>query len=361
MPKVVISGYYGFHNSGDEAILFAMTQALRRIIPDLEITVLSREPEYTRREFQVYSVSRDNPWDVFQAVRQADLLISGGGGLLQDVTSPRSIIYYLGVIVMALMTRTPVFCYAQGIGPIHTGFGKKAVRLVINRVKGITVRDEDSKQELLAMGVELPTILTTADPVLGLDPSSVDRQLGRDILTSLGMGNGPLAGISVISRKGLSHYKEVMAQAADDLLAAGWQVLLVPMHNPVDIEPCREVAALMSKKPVVLDASTRYKELLSIAANLDLAVGMRLHFLIFSALFGVPLIGISYDPKVDRFLQLLGQTPDLHVSDLDYAQLSQRIKHVTENREAVSSSIYEKVNCLREQALVNASKVAKLL
>ncbi|MCL2766533.1 MAG: polysaccharide pyruvyl transferase CsaB [Peptococcaceae bacterium] len=361
MPKVVISGYYGFHNSGDEAILFAMSQALRKKIPNLEITVLSKAPEYTRQEFQVSAVSRDNPWDVYRAIKKANLLISGGGGLLQDVTSPRSIVYYLGVIVIALMTGTPVFCYAQGIGPVRTGFGRKAVRRVMNRVNEITVRDEDSKQELLAMGVRQPEILVTADPVLGLDLSTVDRQLGKDILSSLGVGDGPLAGISVISWKGSSNYNEVIAKAADDLMAAGWQVLLVPMHNPVDIKPCREVAALMKAKPVILDAGTYYKELLAIAANLDLAVGMRLHFLIFCALFGVPLIGISYDPKVDRFLQLIGQTPDLFVNDLDYYQLSQRIKYVLDNRDNISTGIGKKVDCLREQALINVTRVAELL
>ena len=361
MPKVVISGYYGFHNSGDEAILFAMSQALKNLIPDIEITVLSKAPEYTRQEFRVAAVSRDNPGAAFQAIRKADLLISGGGGLLQDITSPRSIIYYLGVMVMALMTGTPVFCYAQGIGPVRTGFARRAVSLVVNRVKWVTVRDEDSKRELAEMGVDRPPVQVTADPVLGLDPANLEGESGLRILTSLGAGSGPLAGISVIPGKGLSHYKEVLARVADDLMADGWQVLLIPMHNPVDIEPCHEVAALMNSNPLVLDAATNYKELLSIAANLDLAVGMRLHFLIFSALFGVPLVGIPYDPKVNRFLRLIGREPDFNIADLDYDRLSQQVNYVLNNRESVTNNMKERLRDLQSAALSNATQVAKLL
>jgi polysaccharide pyruvyl transferase WcaK-like protein len=88
---------------------------------------------------------------------------------------------------------------------------------------------------------------------------------------------------------------------------------------------------------------------------------MRLHFLIFSAIFHVPLIGIPYDPKVNRFLQLMGQSPDLSVYDLDYSMLSWRIKQILDNRDMVSALIGEKVDSLREKALNNAAKVAELL
>ncbi|MCG9966455.1 polysaccharide pyruvyl transferase CsaB [Pelotomaculum terephthalicicum JT] len=362
MPKVVISGYYGFHNSGDEAILHAMLQALRGVMPGLEVTVLSREPGYTTREFDVRSVSRNNPWQVFQAIKAADMLISGGGGLLQDVTSPRSIIYYLGVVAMAVLIGKPVFFYAQGIGPVHTALGRTAVRLVVNHVNAVTVRDADSKSELVSLGVKRPHVQVTADPVLGLEPLLIDVEKGRKILASLGVGGGPVAGLSVIPWKGLSRYKEVVARAADDLTAQGWQVLLIPMHNPVDIETCREVAALMrGKPPFMLGSGTKYKELLSIAANLDLAVGMRLHFLIFSAIFGVPVVGISYDPKVNRFLQSLGLPTGLSPECLEYNELSLRIKHAVRNREKISADLQERVALLRKQALKNASLAVELI
>lgn len=97
------------------------------------------------------------------------------------------------------------------------------------------------------------------------------------------------------------------------------------------------------------------------AANLDLAVGMRLHFLIFSAIFGVPVVGISYDPKVNRFLQSIGLAPGLSVENLAYDELCLSIKHVLNNREKISAGVRERVAILRKEALKNALLVAELL
>lgn len=360
MPKVVISGYYGFHNSGDEAMLHAMLVALRGAIPGLEVTVLSRDPDYTSREFGVSSVLRDNPGQVLGALREADLLISGGGGLLQDVTGPKSIVYYLGVVTMARLLGKPVFFYAQGIGPINTSMGKALVRLVANRVNYITVRDADSKEELVSLGVARPPLSVTADPVLGLEPAAIDPEKGREALASLGLGEGRLAGISVRPWKGLTDYKKVLARVADDLADEGWQVLLVPMHSPGDLAACREVAAAMKREAFLLDTGAGYKELLAITANLDLAIGMRLHFLIFSAIFEVPLVGVTYDPKVNRFLQSVGLPSGLRAEDLSYAELSARVGQVLEQRFEIKEMLKKKMEPLRQEALRNAALVAEL-
>jgi len=361
MPKVVISGYYGFHNSGDEAILHAMLLALRNEIPGLEVIVLSKDPDYTAREFGVRAIPRDKPGPVYQAIKESDLLISGGGGLLQDITGPKSIIYYLGIVSMARLLGKPVFLYAQGIGPINTAMGRTLVRLVVNRVNSVTVRDTDSKDELAGLGVTRPSLEVTADPVLGLEPSLIERRKGRDILDSLGMDGRPLVGISVRRWKGGETYKKVIARAADDLVAGGWQALLVPMHCPGDLTACGEVMAQMREKAFLLDHHTDYLSLLSLTANLDLAIGMRLHFLIFSAIFSVPVVSIPYDPKVNRFLQSVGLPPGFSAAKLDYDQLSAGIKNVIEHREQISSALKQQVAPLRAEALKNASLVAELL
>lgn len=361
MPKVVISGYYGFHNSGDEAMLYAMLMALRDAVPGLEATVLSKDPVYTAREFGVRSIPRDNPSQVLKALWKSELLISGGGGLLQDINGPKSIIYYLGVVAMAMLLGKPVLFYAQGFGPVSSALGKALVRQVANRVRVITVRDPDSRDELNALGITRPRLEVTADPVLGLDPSLIDRKKGRDILSLLGADRRPLAGISVRPWKGLDGYKAVIAKVADDLLGKGWQVLLVPMHCPGDLETCREVTARMRGKALLLEDQTDYMDVLSVTANLDLSIGMRLHFLIFSVIFGVPVVGIPYDPKVNRFLQSVGLPVGFNAEKLDYGELSAGINNVLDNRDRISAGLKGQVAPLRAEALKNASLAAELL
>ena len=148
MSKLVISGYYGFGNAGDEAMLSAMVSALRALDPTLSITVISGNPADTRRRYNVFAVHRLNLWGIARAVRQADLLVSGGGSLLQDVTSGRSIFYYLGVLQLACLLGCPIMLYAQGIGPIRSSVARSVMRHIGNRIVAGTVRDAGSLAEL---------------------------------------------------------------------------------------------------------------------------------------------------------------------------------------------------------------------
>ena len=95
MSKILISGYYGFANAGDEAMLTAIIESLRQVEKNVELTVLSGNPEDTAAKHQVCSVYRFNPLGIIRAMKDSELIISGGGSLLQDVTSKRSLLYYL--------------------------------------------------------------------------------------------------------------------------------------------------------------------------------------------------------------------------------------------------------------------------
>jgi len=361
MPKIVISGYYGFHNSGDEAMLYAMIKAFEQRLPGFELVVLSEDPGLTAGRFGVRSIPRKDPGKIWWELRNADLLISGGGGLLQDITGPFSIIYYLGIVLMAKMLSKPVIFYAQGIGPVRTVVGKFLIKLIGNRVDLITVRDADSRLELFDLGVNRPPVYVTADPALGLDPGEIDRWAGRRILVEMGLGERPLVGISVRCWQGLSDYKRVVARVADELVEKGWDALLVPMHYPADLKACREVGALMKRKSVLLDKRYDFRELLAVIANMDLAIGMRLHFLIFGAVMNVPVVGMSYDPKVGRFLELIRQPLAGDVRSLNYSELSKAVDRVLAERKAVTAALARRVASLREEALKNADYVAEFL
>ena len=178
MAKVCISGYYGFDNLGDEAVLFSILKTLRDLRIGLRIEVLSQQPQFTE---DIYRVTAANRWklkEIYRALRDSDMLISGGGSLLQDVTGTKSLLYYLGVIWLAQLLGKPVFFYAQGIGPVNTPLGRFLMRLVVNRVNYITVRDESSLLDLEEMKITKPPIQVVADPVLGLEQKFVDEAFG---------------------------------------------------------------------------------------------------------------------------------------------------------------------------------------
>jgi polysaccharide pyruvyl transferase CsaB len=322
-PRVVVSGYYGFGNAGDEAILAALARGLG----DVELTVLSRDPPATRREHGLPAVPRDDPAAVLAALRAADLLVSGGGSLLQDATGPLSIPYYLGVVAAARLLGKPVMAYAQGIGPVRSGWARRLLR-TLDAVQLITVRDEASASLLRSCGVQRPPIEVTADAALALGAAPGPRAAG-------GAGR-----IGVALRAwGPGDPSASVARAVDHLARRrNATVVLVPMHFPDDLAPCRQARSRLRAPCELVEERLRPGDLLRLFSGFDLVVAMRLHALIFAALARVPMVGLSYDPKIDAFLHSLdwpAPTLPLDAGPEDLAAVADRVWPLPEEARAV--------------------------
>lgn len=362
MPKVVISGYYGFKNNGDEAMLYSILKVLEQKIPAIEPVVLSKQPRETSGFYGVKAIPRHNLRLIIRELRKADLLLSGSGGLLQDTTGPNSILYYLGIVALARCLGKPVVFYGQGVGPVRTLLGKTMMRLVANGVNRIIVRDEESQRELKSLGVCKPPVHVTADPALGLEPLDIDARLGLDILANLGVQPGtPLMGVSVRPWKDLHAYKAVIAKVCDQAVQQGLQVIFLPMHYPGDVEVSQEIAAKMQRPCIMVARELNFLEMLSLMKHVRIIMGMRLHFLIFGALLHIPMVGISYDPKVDRFLDLVQMPSGGLVEHLQYEDLLAQVSDVLEQEKALKQQLAQQMPGLREKALESAGLVAEVL
>lgn len=370
MSKIVLSGYYGFNNAGDEAILYAVIRMMKKIEPGAEITVLSNDPRQTEQHYgegcgEHYGVKAVNRWkirDVAKALVSCDLLISGGGSLLQDVTSANSPLYYLGVIMLARLFGKPVVIYAQGIGPLRKKRNRLLASWVLNHLSLITVRDQGSRDELLTMKVEKPVIVT-ADPVLGLKNEDIDPQKGKEILARHGIVRTEqerLLGVFIRSW-GKNAFLPGLALVCNQMAAQGWKVVFIPLHFPEDQSVCRQAAGLMKEQSVVCEGGYRTEEYLSLTKNLDLLIGMRLHALVFGAVTGVPVVGLSYDPKIDRFLEQMGQQSLLSVENLNTQVLAELIEWTAEQREERWAEEQKRVGAMFQKAWQTARLVEELL
>lgn len=363
--KIVIVGYYGFNNIGDEAVLYSMLRTLRSLQGDLKITVLSNEPEKTAKNYGVQAVNRWKFKEVWKTIRQGDLIILGGGSLLQDVTSLKSPLYYLGIVFLAKLLRKKVFFYNQGIGPITRGFSKKATKQIVNKVDLITVRDVASKELLYELGVTEPEILVKADSVLGLYAQEMDKKQGLKYLEKneieLDDEEAPIIGISVRDWGDYQGYKKALAAVGDELVKKGYQVVFLPFHFPDDIVPSREIVNLMKESATVIRDQLGVVEMLGVLSPLHLLIGMRLHALIMASVMEVPVVGISYDPKVDAFMKLLGQPLAGRVETLDGESLMKEIQRVLLEREEVMESLQEGLAGMRVEARDTARLALELI
>lgn len=308
MSKIVISGYYGFANAGDEAMLTAIVKSLRSRDVSAELTVISGNPAATAARHNVVSIHRFNPLAIINAVRESDLLLSGGGSLLQDVTSRKSLLYYLSVLALGRWFGKKVMLFAQGIGPINSAFLRRLTRFVCSNADLITVRDADSLEELRRIGIPEQKVLLTADAVLTLPQADI-RQ-GRLLLQSFDIpDNQRLIAVSVRKWQEEEKYLQELAAAADVLIEKyDAHVVLLPLQYPVDVDACRKMYQYVKKtdRCTVLDAACDTEMFLSLTGNFSLLIGMRLHALIFAAVMRIPFVGVSYDPKIDGFIKEVG-------------------------------------------------------
>lgn len=305
--RVVISGYYGYDNVGDEAILFSIIQALRKQHSSVSVTVLSNNPEKTAKTYGVQAVNRWKLKEIYQALSIADGFISGGGSLLQDKTSGRTIPYYTTIIQMAKRLRVPTFIYAQGMGPIDKRIGRFLTKAALKNTF-ITVRDQESKQLLEEIGLT-QEISLVPDPVLGIDigalPEVKDTEVKR-------------ISVSVREWKTEISFLEHMAKGLDALAKRGYEIDFIPMHGEHDAVTSRFVKELMKEKATIAPADLSIDEKIKRIGVSDVLVGMRLHALIFAAVTNTPYVPVSYDPKIDSFARISGYAVSIDVHQPDW-------------------------------------------
>ncbi|MEQ4206482.1 polysaccharide pyruvyl transferase CsaB [Actinopolymorpha sp. B9G3] len=289
--RLLLLGYFGFGNAGDEAILEAEVAALRDTLgADTEFVVVSGDPAYTVSTHGLPAISRTDATGVVRALRTCDALVAGGGSLLQDVTSARPVPFYAGLMLMARALRKPVFVYAQGLGPLHLPVNRLLTAAALKSATYVALRDHDSL--ILAERLGVRGAEPAADPVLGLDHSAPGAD-PSGLAVSLRPWRGSATWLPVI--------RSALATLARDV-----HVALVPYHARQDVVLARELSADLGGLRVV-EPDQGHRAAVEAVAGARAVLGMRLHALLVAAAAGRPFVALSYDPKVTAFAAQVGQ------------------------------------------------------
>ena len=350
--KVVLSGYFGFDNLGDEAILEA---SLKRIaeIEDVEPHVLSSHPARTTKLYDVPASKRTNPYHLIRDITRSHLLIQGGGGLLQDKTSFRSLLYYISILFLTYILGRRVFILAQGLGPFRRFSSQWLVKEFLSQASGVTLRDVSSIAFLqVHMPLDTPLELV-ADPAFLLEPCDDERL--KDILFEEDLDDisEPLFGIAVKGSKRDKRAHAALARAID-IIASGYGMhpVFIPFHHPSDTKFAEKTAAMMQEKSSIVRKRWLPSEFLALFGRLEFVLGMRLHSLIFAAKAKVPFAGISYDAKIDEFLKEFGFKPIARVPILGPEIISEEMEDILEERDEYRAKIIKTLYKLEERAEV---------
>lgn len=347
----VISGYYGYANAGDDALLASIADGLRaRGVR--RICALARRGSHPAPG--VRAVSRFDLPAVSRALSHAKLLVSGGGSLLQDATSTKSLLYYASVIRWAKRVGVPTAILANGIGPIRRPANRRrAVRAAL-AADLISVRERASAAELAAMGIPQDRVRVTADPVYRLP--AVRRVAGDYIVLSLR---------ETADGKDAAPAEDAAVRALSEVCRArALRAVLLPMQPRYDRAICARAAARLAEAGV--DASVAEEDSIdairSLVAGARAVCAMRLHALIFATAAAAPSLALSYDPKIDALMEYLGMEeyvlPAFTASEADVAA---RLVRLLENSSAVTEALTARSAELSRLAEEDLDRVAALM
>lgn len=294
MHRPLLCGYYGEHNLGDDALLEALIGQLPKQWQPL---ITAHDQGQVEARHHRPTVQRRGLASVLRALRRCDGLVLGGGSLLQDSTSLRSLIYYACLIISARLQGKPVLLWGQGLGPLKRRISRWIVRAVLPLASAISWRDPQSQRLAQQLGVSAPC---GSDPVWALTPGQWRGAHGPIVLC---WRPTPLL---------TTETWQPLLSALDSLVKAEpREVLWVPFHQHQDqglladlqrrgvISP--ELAARSREQPV-----STVEEAQALFSGAGLVVAMRLHGLILAALSGSPCAALSYDPKVSAAAAAIG-------------------------------------------------------
>lgn len=306
--KYLVSGYIGFDNFGDEAIAHVLSKKLKDEGAE-KVTLISSNPAKTEQLHGVFSCGMLR---FLPPLLDADVLISGGGSLLQDATSLKSLIYYLGVIYSALIFGKKVEIFAQGIGPINSKIGQFLTKFALKRAEKITVRDIKSQELLKSWKIESELV---KDPVFDLELPQKNQK-------------GTI-GVQLRSFKGVDD--RFLQKLADVIVQnfSGKKIVVISLQDKLDLEVCERFAEKLRKKGVndlEVKSALTLTDATETISNLEYLIAMRFHANVVGIKTGVKTLAINYDPKVEK----LAEEYDLPLINLDDEDFSKQFERLSD-------------------------------
>lgn len=336
--NILISGYYGFDNFGDEAILGVLVEKLKELKANIKI--LSKNPKKTASIYRVDTIPSFSIFQVIKELKNCDILFSGGGSLLQDVTSIKSLFYYLFIINLALFFKKEVIIFAQGIGPINNPFGRFLTKQTLKRCSLVTVRDE--KSLFLLRGWAINKAELVCDPLF--DVSLVDSEPSNKVGVQL-------RGFKTLKEKLLIKLAEQINKNFADK-----EIEIYSFQDALDLEVCKRFEAILrSINPVVqtkVISNQMPKDILEKMSKLEYMIAMRFHANLIALKYGIKTFAICYDEKVEK-LAAEAKIPVVSMlGDENFEYLFNQLKHL-DKRELIEFANTKKFDWTKFEELIN--------
>ncbi len=289
--KVLISGYIGFQNFGDDVLLAVLTKHLKE--KGCDITAFSANPKETEANYKIKAKYYKNPFAILKSILRTDVLISGGGNLLQNETSVFSLFYYAFIIIFAKLCFKKVIIFSQGIGPISGMFSTLIARIAFSLANLITVRDVYSQRVLSKWGISSKF---SYDACWNFDTPQYNPQ------NVVGLQVRDYDNLHIDFYKFLAKYV--------DMFYSEFEIRIYSLQNSNDAKACYELERTLKQRNMNIKTKViLYKNANQIAeefSKLKYLIAMRLHANILGLKLGVKIVPAIYSIKVKNFAEEFG-------------------------------------------------------
>ncbi|HBH12732.1 MAG: Polysaccharide pyruvyl transferase [Clostridiales bacterium 38_11] len=336
--RAFIIGYYGSNNLGDELLLSETIKILQPYIKIENIKVLSYNVELTCKIHGISGVSRNKYINILKTIIDSDFIIGGGGSMLQNVTSNRSLIYYLVLINLAFLFKKKVILLGNGIGPINGAIQKRLVKKTLKKISYLHLRD-----------------IASYEWINGSDSDKID--LGVDLaLHETEINKRPKTDCVIVNLRNwenIDALKTTIKDLVNYIEDSGYEVILLSMQKGNDDHVLQSLG-----KVDTFDDLEALKQKISSARYI---IGMRLHVLILSAAFSIPFIGLAYDPKVSSFCKEMNQPYFDCFGDLNSEVVIETFKMMEKSENQSIETIKNQFDKFKIRNLEMSEKIGKII
>jgi len=323
---LVLGGWYGSTNLGDDAILLGIKKLFSVLLPDAKITALSIDPQYTRSTCQIESIKLQSPREILKDPRKLNwvsgynpIIISGGTPFYDFDHLNR-----LFTIGLPICNRKKIYCLGIGVKKIVSTEGKFLTRVLMSGVNRISVRDNLSKHLLEKILCKNTTL--TGDLALILNPpenKSIRKTLEKSNLAEkkpfiviaprIFSNNNIHFYHDLVSLAFINELRHALSETADKVIDSGVKIVFLPMQSSINNDHIEimEITSRMKNKNFTILEPRNVNEVIAVLSSSSLVIGLRLHSLILGALCSVPIISVPYDDKIWGFMEMINNLGNL--------------------------------------------------
>jgi len=353
---IMICGYYGRHNLGDDMALKALIDNAENVNKAKRLLLLTANTEYIPHGNIERCIHRFDIPKIIKYLKQTKMFLLGSGSILQDATSSRSIFYYLFVLKQALFANCATMLYSNGIGPINNFKNKKSTVKLLNKVNMITVRDRKSLVYLRSIGVDNENIEITADETFTLKNAEThDKKYLKEDKKYLCINLREIG----ISNTFCDNFVKFIDTIANKY---GYIPVLLPMHYSQDMHILSRISSMLECEHILIDEKLPHEQVLSILSQCEMAIIERLHAVIFSCIYSKPFLAVNYDPKILSFCTEMGMEDYvLDIESFDIDSTLTQFENLYKNKDTIILSLKQKTDDKRILAENNAKYAAQFL